>query len=154
LKKKQALEIPPSVRSAEEWAASEILRCAEHLDACFNEALKSFGVSFTQYSALRILSGEQEGLASSTIGDQMVTRDSDVTRLVDRLAARGLVERYRDSDDRRVVRVRLTPAGTELLGRVDGPFLALAEQQFAGIKPKRIRRLTEVLRQLRRAAAQ
>jgi DNA-binding MarR family transcriptional regulator len=151
LKKKQVLEIPPSVRSPEEWAASEILRCAEHLDACFNEALKPFGVSLTQYSALRILSGEQEGLASSAIGDRMVTRDSDVTRLVDRLAARGLVERYRDADDRRVVRVRLTAAGAELLGRADGPFLALAEQQFAGIKAKRVRRLIEILRQLRHA---
>jgi DNA-binding MarR family transcriptional regulator len=81
----------------------------------------------------------------------MVTRDSDVTRLVDRLAARGLVERYRDADDRRVVRVRLTAAGAELLGRADGPFLALAEQQFAGIKAKRVRRLIEILRQLRHA---
>jgi DNA-binding MarR family transcriptional regulator len=141
------------MRSPEEWAASEILRCAEHLDASFNEALKSFGVSFTQYSALRILGGEPEGLASSAIGDRMVTRDSDVTRLVDRLAARGLVERYRDTKDRRIVRVRLTPAGTELLGRADGPFLTLAEQQFTGIKAKRVRRLIEILRQLRHASA-
>lgn len=145
--------MPPAVRSPEEWAASEILRCAEHLDARFNEALKSFGVSFTQYSALRILGGEPEGLASSAIGDRMVTRDSDVTRLVDRLAARGLVERYRDTKDRRIVRVRLTPAGTELLGRADGPFLTQAEQQFAGIKAKRVRRLIEILRQLRHATA-
>jgi DNA-binding MarR family transcriptional regulator len=150
LKKKQVLEIPASVRSPEEWAVSEILRCAEHLNASFNEALKSFGVSFTQYCVLRILRGE-EGLASSAIGERMFTRDSDVTRLVDRLVGRGLVERYRDAKDRRVVRVRLTPAGAELAGRLEGPTLELATRQFAGIKPKRLRRLIEILRQLRQA---
>ena len=133
---------------------TEILRCAEYLNACFNEALKPFGVSFTQYCALRILSGEEEGLASSAIGERMVTRDSDVTRLVDRLVARGLVERYRDAADRRVVRVRLTSAGTELVGRLEGPTLALVEQQLAGIKPKRIRRLIETVRQLRHATTE
>lgn len=140
------------MRSPEEWAVSEILRCAEHLNACLNDSLKSSGVSFTQYSALRILSGEEKGgLASSAIGERMITRDSDVTRLVDRLVARGLVERYRDTADRRVARVRLTPGGTELVGRLDGPILELAAKQFTGIKPKRIRRLIEILRQLRNA---
>lgn len=149
MKKKQALEIPSSARSPEEWAVQEILRAAEQLHACFSEGLKSSGVSFTQYCALRILSGEQDGLPSSAIGDRMTTRDSDVTRLVDRLVARGLVERYRDERDRRIVRVRLTAAGAALVEQLDGPTLALAEKQFAGIKPKRIRRLVETLQQLR-----
>jgi DNA-binding MarR family transcriptional regulator len=149
LKKKQAVEIPPSARSPEERAVHEILRSAEHLHACFNDGLKTSAVSFTQYGALRILSGEERGLPSSTIGDRMTTRDSDVTRLVDRLVARGLVERYRDEKDRRVVRVRLTAAGTELVQRLDGTILALAQRQFAGIKPKRVRRLVETLQQLR-----
>lgn len=142
------------MRSPEEWAVREILRCAEYLNACLNDALKSSGVSFTQYSALRILSGEEEGLASSTIGERMITRDSDITRLVDRLAARGLVERYRDPGDRRVARVRLTPAGTELVGRLDDPILTLAVQQFSKVKPKRIRRLIEILRQIRQATSE
>jgi DNA-binding MarR family transcriptional regulator len=137
--------MPASARSPEEWAVTEILRCAEHLNASLNEALRPFGVSFTQYCALQILKGEGNGLASSVIGERMITRDSDVTRLVDRLVARGLVERYRDSADRRIVRVRLTPAGTVLVGQLGSPTLALAAQQFAGVKPKRIRRLIETL---------
>jgi DNA-binding MarR family transcriptional regulator len=151
LKKKPALESPASARSPEEWAVTEILRCAEHLGASFAEALKPFDVSFTQYCALRILRGEPEGLASSAIGERMFTRDSDITRLVDRLVARGLLERSRDSADRRVVLCRLTPAGTELVGRLEGATLELAAQQCAGVKPKRIRRLIETLRQLRNA---
>ena len=136
------------MRSPEEWAVREVLRAADNLHAKWNEALKPFGVSFTQYGALRILSGEEQGLPSSVIGERMTTRDSDVTRLVDRLVARGLVERHRDPEDRRVVWVRLTPAGTELVGRLDSPTLALAARQFAAIKPKRVRRLIEILRQL------
>jgi DNA-binding MarR family transcriptional regulator len=148
LRKKQLLDIPPSERSAEEWAVSEILRSGEYLSGCLNETLKPFGLSFTQYSALRILLDEEDGLPSSAIGERMTTRDTDVTRLVDRLAARGLVERRRDAKDRRIARVGLTPVGRELLDRVDSPTLAVVAQRFAGIKPKRIRRLIETLRQL------
>ncbi len=154
LKKKQIQAVPASERSPEEWATTEILRCAEHLNASYHEVLKSSGVSFTQYCALRILSGESDGLASSAISERMTTRDSDITRLVDRLAARGLVERYRDAADRRVARVRLTPAGVELVARLDSPTLALTARQFAGIKAKRIRRLIEILRELRNAPAE
>jgi DNA-binding MarR family transcriptional regulator len=151
LPKKQGLDIPSPLRSAEEWAVNEILRSSEYLNGCLNEALKPYDISFTQYSALRILSGEEEGLPSSAIGERMITRDTDVTRLVDRLAARGLVERYRDENDRRIARVRLTSSGTELLNRLEGPTLQLAASRFAAVKPKRIRRLIEVLRDLRQA---
>ena len=148
MKKKSLIEIPDSERSAEEWALSEILRCADFLNASLNEALKPSGISFTQYSVLRILRAEEDGVASSSIGGQMTTHDSDVTRLVDRLVKRGLVTRQRDAADRRVVKVRLTPAGKELVDRLNGPTLALIERRFAGIKPKRVRRLIEVLQQL------
>jgi DNA-binding MarR family transcriptional regulator len=149
LKKEQSLEMPRSVRSAEEWAVGEILRAGDHLNACLNEALKPFGVSFTQYTALRSLDDEEEGLASSAIGDRMFTRDSDVTRLVDRLVRHGWVERKRDANDRRIVRVRLTTQGRELIEQIDTPALALITRNFAGIKAKRIRRVIETLAQLR-----
>jgi DNA-binding MarR family transcriptional regulator len=149
LKKKQITEIPASERSAEEWAVGEILRTGEHLNGRLNEALKPFGVSFTQYTALRILRDGEEGVASSSIGERMYTRDSDVTRLVDRLIGRGFVERSRDAADRRIVRVRLTKQGVELVERLDAPVLALMAKSFAGLKAKRVRRLIEILGQLR-----
>ena len=139
------------MRSAEEWAIAEILRAGEHLNGRLNNALKPFGVSFTQYTALRIVRDGTEGVASSSIGEQMYTRDSDVTRLVDRLIGRGLVERSRNAADRRIVRVRLTAQGAELIERLDGPVLALIAKSFAGLKAKRVRRLIEVLGQLRRS---
>jgi DNA-binding MarR family transcriptional regulator len=149
LGKKQVLEMPPAVRSAEEWAVSEILRTGDHLQGCLNEVLKPFGVSFTQYTALCIVRDEEAGIASSAIGERMFTRDSDVTRLVDRLVGRGLVERSRDGADRRVVRVRLTQGGKDLVERLDGPVLALMARSFAGIRPKRVRRLIEILGHVR-----
>ncbi|MEX2301360.1 MAG: MarR family transcriptional regulator [Bryobacterales bacterium] len=151
MKKKQSTELLPSMRSAEEWAVGEILRAGEHLNGRLNEVLKPFGVSFTQYTALRIVRDGEEGIASSSIGERMHTRDSDVTRLVDRLIGRGLVERSRDAADRRIVRVRLTEQGTELIERLDAPVLALMAKSFAGVKAKRVRRLIEVLGHLRGA---
>jgi DNA-binding MarR family transcriptional regulator len=148
VKKKQALEMPATVRSAEEWAVGEILRAGDHLSGGLNEALKPFGLSFTQYTALRIVGAEEQGLASSAIGDRMFTRESDVTRLVDRLVGRGWVERSRDTADRRIVRVRLTRQGRELVEQADAPALAVMAKSFAGIKAKRIRRLIETLGQL------
>lgn len=152
MKKKSLLEIPDSERSAEEWAVSEILRCGDSLNARLNEALKPHGISFPQYSVLRILGRQEEAVSSGLIGGQMTTHDSDVTRLVGRLVERGLVTRRRDPADRRVVKVGLTPAGRELVDRLDGPTLGLIERCFAGIKPKRVRRVVEVLRRVRNAS--
>lgn len=140
--------MPLTARSAEEWAVSEVLRSADHLNGRLNEALKPFQVSFTQYTALKSIRDDRDGLTSTAIGERMYTRDSDVTRLVDRLVKRGLVERNRDKADRRVVRVRLTRQGAELMERLDGPVLGAIATSFAGVKAKRVRRVIEILRQL------
>ena len=70
------------------------------------------GISPSQYNILRILRGARPKAAKiSEISDRMITRDPDVTRLVDRLIKQGLVRRERDTDDRRVVLVEITAAG-------------------------------------------
>ena len=63
----------------------------------------------TQYNVLRILRGTPEGLACGEIASRMITRDPDVTRLLDRLEKRGLISRCRETGDRRTVMVRITP---------------------------------------------
>ena len=140
------------MRCPEEWALHEIFRAGEHLSSRFNAALKPSGVSFTQYNALRILQGEKDGLPSTAIGERMVSRDSDVTRLMDRLVKRGLVERERDPQDRRIVRVRLTAAGLALVEHLEESMLEVTRHSFAGVKAKRLRRLIEVLLQIQNDA--
>ncbi len=77
-------------------------------------------LSLSQYNLLRILRGAgDDGLAVGTIAERMITRDPDVTRLVDRLLKRGYLTRERDGNDRRVVHVILSPEGAEVLARLD-----------------------------------
>ena len=75
----------------------------------------------TQYNVLRILRGAPEGLPCGEIANRMITRDPDITRLLDRLEKRGLISRSRETKDRRTVMARITPDGLKLLARLDEP---------------------------------
>ena len=80
--------------------------------------LKTFGLSPTQYNALRILRGAgDQGRSCSEIAERMINHDPDITRLVDRLERRGLVARSREGRDRRVITTRITLAGLDLRRR-------------------------------------
>ena len=108
------------------------------------------GISPSQYNILRILRGARPKAARiSEIADRMVTRDPDVTRLVDRLIKQGLARRERDGDDRRVVLVEITAAGLALLSRLDGPAGESTEAAMAGLKPQQLRTLDTLLNEVR-----
>ena len=91
----------------EERVFQAALRAADHLLWGELEVLRGVDLTFAQYNVLRILRGAVAGgLSCSEISERMVTRDSDITRLLDRLEVRGLVERSRSREDRRVVLAR------------------------------------------------
>lgn len=78
------------------------------------------GLTASQYNALRILRGSHPTrLTCSEISERMIARDPDVTRLVDRMSANGLVDRARGEHDRRVVHVGITPKGIALVEQLD-----------------------------------
>jgi len=109
----------PFTSSLEE-ALLNIVRTAGLLTYAAAEALKPYGLTPTQYNALRILRGAgAAGLPCGAIAERMITRDSDITRLLDRLGGMQLVERGRLEQDRRVVTVTLTEKGSQLLERLD-----------------------------------
>jgi DNA-binding MarR family transcriptional regulator len=137
--------------SLEQEAFLNLQRTAEFLRAKSAEALKPFGLSATQYNALRILRGAgKAGLACSTIGERMVTQDSDITRLLDRLEKKGLIERARGPKDRRVVVVRATRQALALLAQLDEPMRASAQTLMAGLSAGELRELTSYLERLRK----
>ena len=118
----------PFVSLAEE-AFLNVQRTAEALTAAMSELFKSYGITGTQYNVLRILRGAQDdGLPCSEIGGRMVTRDPDVTRLLDRLERQGFVGRERSSVDRRVVTTKITADGLALLARLDAPVAQMHER--------------------------
>jgi DNA-binding MarR family transcriptional regulator len=78
-----------------------------------------FGLTTSAYNVLRILRGSADGLPRGEIGERMVNRSPDVTRLIDRLARRGLVRRTRARIDRRLSVTRITDKGVALLDRAE-----------------------------------
>jgi DNA-binding MarR family transcriptional regulator len=114
----------------EEQAFVSLQRTADALARNVEKVLRSADVSPTQYNVLRILRGSPEGLPCSEIGKRMITRDPDITRLLDRLEKRALVSRCRETKDRRMVLTRITAEGLRLLRELDAPVTAIHKQQL------------------------
>lgn len=123
-----------------------VVKTAGHLERGFAELFKAHDLSLTQYNVLRILRGSgPEGATCGDVGENLLQHDPDVTRLLDRLDRRGLIERARDTKDRRVVRTRITKAGLALLADLDGPVDALHEKQLGHLSGERLEELSALL---------
>ena len=107
--------------------------------------LKAEDLSLTQYNVLRILRGAPQGLPSGEIASRMITRDPDVTRLLDRMEKRGLISRFRESRDRRLVLARIGPEGLKLVNRLDEPVQKIHRKQLGHMGKDRLQALAELL---------
>ena len=135
----------PRRGSPEEAAFLELVRTTDLLSRGLVRIMKTEDVSSTQYNVLRILRGSPEGLACGEIANRMITRDPDVTRLLDRLEKRELISRCRETKDRRTVMARITPEGLKLLGRLDEPVQAAHRKQLGHLGRDRLQTLVELL---------
>ena len=133
------------IGSREESSFLDLLRTTDMLSRRLVQVLKNEEVSPTQYNVLRILRGAPDGLACGEIGNRMITRDPDITRLLDRMEKRALISRCRETRDRRTVLVRITPVGLELLGRLDHPVQEAHRAQLGHLGEKRLKQLSELL---------
>lgn len=123
-----------------------LVKTTDVLTQAISALLKPHGLSEPLYNVLRILRGaEPDGLACREIGDRMVTRDPDITRLLDRLEGRGLAERGRESKDRRVVVTRITKAGKDLLKDLQAPLDAMLDRKLGHLGDDKLRTLIELL---------
>lgn len=143
-----------STRSSRRPPAStaylSIVQAAEEIQRGMAELLKTRDLSLAQYNVLRILRGAgSDGATCSSVGNNLIQHDPDVTRLIDRLEKRGLVERERDTKDRRVVRGRITKAGVALLAELDDPVDELHARQLGHIGSKRLADLVALLDEAR-----
>jgi DNA-binding MarR family transcriptional regulator len=138
---------------AEEATFLELARTTDALSRGVIPVLKAEDLSPNQYNVLRILRGAPEGLACGEIASRMITRDPDVTRLLDRLEKRQLVSRCRETEDRRTVRTRISADGFKLLTRLDEPVLAAHRKLLGHLGQRRLKALSEMLREARRQVA-
>lgn len=138
-------------QSAEQEALLNLARTLDCLAHDFERLFAEHGVSGPQYNVLRILRGHGgEGLPCLEIAREMIHRMPDITRLADRLEQAGLVERRRTKQDRRLVLVRITPAGLDLLARLDEPLLALHKRQLGHLSSAELVELNRLLVKARR----
>lgn len=135
---------PPG--SLEEAVYLNALLTAERLMRGEVDALKTADLSFAQYNVLRILRGAgDEGLSCREISERMIRRDPDITRLLDRLEARGLLSRSRVETDRRVVMARVTDEGLRVLAGLDGPINDALRGQLKHMSRKQLKTLSDLL---------
>jgi DNA-binding MarR family transcriptional regulator len=126
-----------------------MMRTTEALSHHFGQVMKSAELTAPQYNVLRILRGAPEGLPCGEIGNRMVTRDSDITRLLDRLEKRTLISRCRESKNRRTVMTRITPEGLELLAQLDEPIRTTHRNLLGHLGDERLSLLASLLREAR-----
>ena len=137
------------VACPEEAAFLDLLRTCDLLSRGPAQVLKTEDLSATQYNVLRILRGSPEGLPCGEIGSRMITRDPDITRLLDRLEKRELISRCRETKDRRMVMARITQEGLKLLARLDAPVQESHRKQLGHLGRERLRALAELLQACR-----
>ena len=134
----------------EEEAVLNLMRTHEFLQQRQTDFFKQFQLTPTQYNILRILRGAgQAGVTCSQAAERMVAADPDITRLLDRLEARQLIERQRGSQDRRVVISRITAQGIDLLKDIDRPLAEFVKRQLGHIGKERLAQLIEILESIR-----
>jgi len=138
--------------SPEENAFVSLIRTSEALSRKVERVLRSADISPTQYNVLRILRGSPDGLPCREIGARMITRDPDITRLLDRLEKRELVSRSRKNEDRRMVLTRITPQVLRLLGELDAPVTEAHRSKLGHLGRERLSSLIELLELAREQA--
>jgi DNA-binding MarR family transcriptional regulator len=138
-------------KSLAEEANLNIIRTAEWIGAVIAETLKPHGLTRTQYNALRILRGAgKDGLQCGEIGERMITKESDITRLLDRLEARELISRERQADNRRVVITKITSDGRRLVDSLDADITAANQTIASDLNKTEITALIRTLEKIRR----
>lgn len=127
-----------------------LLRTTETLAAEADSLQRQFGVSRSQYNVLRILRGAgDEGLCGRDIVERMVTRDPDMTRILDGLEKKKLVKRARSVQDRRIVIANITSGGLALLADMDEPLDQMHKSQLGHLSNAKLKQLNSLLEEAR-----
>lgn len=136
--------------STEEEVLLNLQRTADAAMRPVEAEIKSHGLSATQYNVLRILRGAgEQGRTCGEIGERMITRDPDITRLLDRMEKRGLIRRERQSKDRRVILAYITQQGLEVLTRLDAVIPETIKGALGHMSERKLKELCRLLEMAR-----
>lgn len=105
--------------SANMRAVVNVRYTSNFLSSISNNFMSKYDLTMPQFNILRILRGSGDVMAVNTIKDRMVEKSPNTTRLMDKLIDKGFISRERCENDRRVVYVKITDKGLELLAKLD-----------------------------------
>lgn len=144
---------PKSARPSQtQLAYVALLAAADKLKGLFERLCAPFDITGQQYNVLRILRGaEPDGLPTLTIAQRMIETTPGITRMIDRLESKGLVDREIRPHDRRCVYCRITPKGLKLLKALDEPCEESNHTAFRGLSTAELEQLTALLVKTRKA---
>ncbi len=131
--------------SDEQRALIAVFSAAGRMRRRMGLVLEQHQISASQYNVLRILRGAGGVLATMTIRDRMMDREPSITRLVDRLKAKGQVRRVPSREDRRRVDCHLTSAGRKLLDSLDEPIDEMDRELMQGLTKRELQTVVELL---------
>ena len=143
----QGSEQAPSFSSPQEETLLNLMRSADCLHRSMQQRLKPSGLTLTQFNVLRILrAARPAGLTCSAIGRMMITPVPDITRLLARLKTQKLLRQQRDLHDRRVIWTHITPAGIDLLSKLDSIVAHAPAELLKELSGNELRELTRLLK--------
>ena len=136
--------------SLEQEAYLALWRTYDRLRVFEDDLFGQFELTAQQYNLLRLLAADRpEAVPASRLLARLVSKAPDITRMLDRLEARGLLTRTRCGEDRRAVLVRLTDAGLALLDELAAPLADCHDRQLGHLRPTELQCLIALLQAAR-----
>ena len=132
--------------SPEQEAYLALWRAYDRLKALEDDFFAGWDLTAQQYNVLRLLRAEPAGMPTLALVGKLVSRAPDVTRMLDKLESRELIERKRTDADRRTVLVSITPAGVAPLDVMAAPLKDYHDRQLGHMGPQDLKALTTLLR--------
>jgi DNA-binding MarR family transcriptional regulator len=143
----------PFASKAQETTVA-LLRTTDVVRRRIARTVEAEGITLQQYNVLRILRGARGApMSALEIGERLIEETPGVSRLIDRLVAKGLVRRDRSREDRRRLECFITAKGLALLGRLDAPVLRADEEALRALGSREVDMLAELLAKIRQSSA-
>jgi DNA-binding MarR family transcriptional regulator len=141
----------PRFDSLEQQVFLNLWRTYDRLRALEEELFDRYDLTPQQYNALRLLRGDHpQKVRTLDLARRLVSHAPDITRLLDRLEQRGLIERDRPAGNRRVVYIGITESGLALLRELRDPIRQCHTQQLGHLSQKELKDLCALLYAARR----
>ena len=150
MSEKDSLKTRPRFDSPQQELYLSMWRTYDRLRELEDELFARFELNSQQYNVLRLLRAAHPGaMATLVISERLVSRSPDITRLLDRLVERELIQRFRSDEDRRLVLIRITPAGIKLLKAIAEPLEQCHQRQLGHLSKQQTTALIELLKEAR-----